>query len=191
MTQEEEYAERPRAAKKVVSLIENIHSERRKATETFRSQDSQIREHCMRLKNQVDYRSEVLIEEIRLWNETMRKEIDKYESQCLGQFDKAMFKTRANNLLNEMDKCEKRIDEHIADAKSNTNTFKLLFNETLDKLRYFKTENVMLYRQKFAGKVPLEFQVREENKKLDLTSLGTLVEQSKSHSLTIHHDYLL
>jgi hypothetical protein len=50
--------------------------------------EDQIREHCILLRNKVNLETEILIENLHQSNEKLIAEIDKYENDCVGSFNK-------------------------------------------------------------------------------------------------------
>jgi hypothetical protein len=136
----------------------------------------EVKEHCIRLRNQVHLETDILIEEAHKFNESLIAEIDKYEKDCINSFDSNTktndnvfdkfilalntFYTDNTKYLTEFEINEKVVDEAVAKAD--------------DHLRRFKSEDKSLKKIQFNGKVA-EF--RKCQNKHDRSLLGTLTYQ--------------
>jgi hypothetical protein len=92
----------------------------------------QLREHCIRIRNQVHLRTEKLIEEMHNLNESLIAEINKYEQECMKAFDEQMkekskdlesfvgelseFYTEKSNYLNKFKVEEKVVEIAVTKA---------------------------------------------------------------------------
>jgi hypothetical protein len=115
----------------------------------------QVREHCIRLRNQVHLETDILIEEAHELNESLISEIDKYEKDCIESFDSNTntrdnvfdkfiddlkeFYTDNTKYLSEFEINEKAIEEAAAMADSH--------------LRRFKSEDKSLRKIQFNNKI--------------------------------------
>jgi hypothetical protein len=121
----------------------------------------QLREHCIRIRNQVHLRTDRLIEEVHNFNESLIAEINKYEQECVESFDKQMkgksdqldsfvselneFCTNQTNYLNEFKIKEKVVEEAVAKADGHLKRLKvenrgfktMVFNGKIIELKNF------------------------------------------------------
>jgi hypothetical protein len=85
----------------------------------------QLKEHCILLRNQVQLQTELLIEKIQRFNESLILEIDNHEKECIRLFNEKMV---------DYDKeSEKLLDE-----------IKKFFNDECDYLAEFKIEDKLI-----------------------------------------------
>jgi hypothetical protein len=56
----------------------------------------QVRDHCVKLRNDVHLKTEILIEQIHQLNEELIKEIDDYEKKCIESYKKNLTDKRAD-----------------------------------------------------------------------------------------------
>jgi hypothetical protein len=102
----------------------------------------EVKEHCIRLRNQVHLETDILIEEAHAFNESLIAEIDKYEQECIDSFNSNTktsdnvinkfileldtFYTGNTKYLTEFEIDEKVVEEAVANAESY---FKRIKNE--------------------------------------------------------------
>jgi hypothetical protein len=139
----------------------------------------QVREHCIRLRNQVHLETDILIEEIHKFNESLIAEIDKYEQECIYSFN-----SKITNKDNEFDKFIVELNVFYTDNTKYLTEFKIderVIDETISKAEvYLKTliaKDRSLKGFLYNGKVA-EF--RKVPTKIDRTFIGTLFYKSLS-----------
>lgn len=141
----------------------NINTE--KASRTMLSKQEEISEYCFSLRTKVDTQSEIMIEEIREWNQEMLEKIDKYEQELIGKFNVDEFEQTSsdiNALLAEMESLQSKISQKLDDAKTTSQNISKLIVEASVKLDELKKSDFMLRKLKFSDSL-LEL----EHKKFD------------------------
>jgi hypothetical protein len=153
----------------------------------------QVREQCIRLRNQVHLETEILIQEVHKFNEDLIAEIDKYEQECVDSFNRTVSKED-----NEFDKFLVGLNKFHLDKTKYLAEFDVdekVVEEALAKadvhLKQFKVVARSLKRVQFNGK-SAEY-IMSENK-IDRTFLGKLVYKSVGldnfKSLILNNDIL-
>jgi hypothetical protein len=131
------------------SKLEEIEKRTRKFKVNLENGVDEAQTYCVKLRNQVQLQTEILIEQVHEFNEKLIAEIDTYEKECIGLYDGRIKvkETELNEYLIELDKFssdnsnylsdmkieEKQIRESIAKADSYLANFKSM--ETLGRLK--------------------------------------------------------
>lgn len=118
-----------------IKYLLNINTE--KSKDVVSSQERELIEHSASLKLKVDTYSEMLIEEIRQWNQNMRYKISENEKNCLNEFDEKEFETCdvfIQSALVDVNDLKQRIDWRIDDFESETTQIFNLVGEASSKL---------------------------------------------------------
>jgi hypothetical protein len=161
---------------KVEELKEKLADIKSKCEEFKQSLESgvdQVREHCIRLRNQVHFEAEILIEKIHKSNDDLIAEIDKYEQECIKSLDK-------NNSAddNEFEKFILELNKFHADNTKYLTAFKIdekVVDEAVTKagnhLKRLTVKNKSFKKVQFDNKIA-EFKKFENEH--DITLVGTL-----------------
>jgi hypothetical protein len=143
----------------------------------------QVREHCIRLRNQVHLETDILIEKAHNFNEILIAEIDKYEQGCIYSFN-----SKTTKKDNEFDKFILELTEFHSDKTNHLTEFendeKVVGEEYAkadDYLRKFKNVEKSLKKAKFNGKVA-------EFRKCQNKHAKTLIGNLTYNSLTFEID---
>jgi hypothetical protein len=135
----------------------------------------QVREHCIRLRNQVHLETDMLIEEVLKFNESLIADIEKYEQECIHSFNINKAATKENGF----DKFICELDQFYHDKSKYLTNFYVedrMVKESVAKADiHLNNVDKLLKKLQFNGKV-LEFRKRQN--KIDKTLLGTLFKKS-------------
>jgi hypothetical protein len=137
----------------------------------------QLREHCIRLRNQVHLETDILIEEAHTFNESLIAEINKYEKECIDSF-----KSKTSQKDNEFDAFIAELAEFHSDKTKHLTEFENYekvvgeaYEQAGDYLIKLEMQEKSLKKTQFNGKVA-EF--RKCQIKHNRTLLGTLTYKS-------------
>jgi hypothetical protein len=77
----------------------------------------QVREHCIRIRNQVHLETEILIEDVHRFNEELIAEIDKYEHDRIASFNNKIteYKSKIEETLVEIDHFYENDDDFLTE----------------------------------------------------------------------------
>ena len=110
-----------------------------------------VTEHCVQLRNQVHLQTDILLEQVHKFNETLINEINEYENQCIESYDNRIVEKAAefNQQLLEIQKfCDESylyLNEFMIDYNKIDGSLKKA-DECMKRL---KEVNVSLKRLKF------------------------------------------
>jgi hypothetical protein len=133
----------------------------------------QIREHCIRLRNQVHLETDILIEEAHKFNESLISEIDKYEQDCIMSFGSINSKNDnvIDNFLVELNKFHTDNTKYLTEFEINEKVVEEAVAKAVDILMRLKIEDNSLKKTQFNNKIA-EF-IKCQNK-YERSLLGTL-----------------
>jgi hypothetical protein len=155
---------------------------------------NQVREHCIRLRNQVHLETDILIEEVHKFNESLIAEIDKYEQECVDSFNNKI--TKEDNEFDKflVDLTDFRSDKtrYLAEFDVEEEVVEIALLKADSYLKECKVVDRSLKKIQFNGKLA-EFIKRQT--KIDRALLGTLVYKSVGlenvQSLLLKNDILV
>lgn len=122
-----------------------------KATHTLLSKQEEISEHFFSVRNKLDLQCELMLEDVRNWNEKQREKVDKYEKECLEKFNKGEFEAGASvvrSMVAEVVEYENQIESQMNEAQTDDELINDLIKETTTKLQNLIMEQKILKKKK-------------------------------------------
>jgi hypothetical protein len=116
---------------------------------------NQVREHCIRLRNQVHLETDILIEEAHKFNEGLIAEIDKYEQECIDSFNSNAAKTdnKFQHFLVELKKFHTDNTKYLNEFRIDVKQVEEAVAKADIHLRRLKIEDKSLKKIKFNNKI--------------------------------------
>lgn len=173
-TNSDETTEDLKLVQKLKDLLGEVTTKSEKAKLAILSKEAEIIELCSRLTLKIDAKSEMFIEEIRSWSQTLRSEVIEYQNKCLEKFDADKFEEAASSmkpLINEMESLQESINQQIDHDNLDHQKIEKLVEDINSTLREFNKQNSAIKKQKFSDTL-LFFGAR--NAKLDLHQMARL-----------------
>ncbi len=114
-----------------------------------------IKEHCLKLRNQIQLRTDILLEQVHQYNEKLIGEIDKYERECIDSFENKISdkENEFSQLLIEMSDFYTDKVKYLTEFVINGNTVKKSLAKADNYLERLKSMKNSLKDFKFDGKL--------------------------------------
>lgn len=126
-----------------------------KATHTLLSQHEEITEHCTSLRNKLNLQCELMLEDVRRWNERRKKRVNDYEHELLEKFNEEEFEKESSTmkaLINDISQNQSQIEQ--MNVESDSQQIKMLIKETSAKLHDLKIEQTFVKTKKLGYSQP-------------------------------------
>jgi len=170
------------------SLVTNLNSDLNELTSKIEYPDIKIREHCDKIRNQIDLATETLLEKISKFREKFIDEINRYEQDCVKN-NHSYLDTKTKEvflkLVRENETKLAKIRSYVNKPKIEEEFVKSLINEA--KIQEYKLKNQLkqINGKLFGKKIPY-FEEITFNKVIESSIIGRL----NYESLIILNDLL-
>ena len=141
----------------------------------FDNRNLDIREHCSKLRRDVELNTELHIEKIQAYNEKLIKEINDYEKKCVSRYEESIVKepNSIENLLKESRKFTEEKRKYLAGFYLNDEEIENSLNSTKEYLDKLNKETPRLDAIKFNG---VKKTFRANFQEFDPNILGSIVD---------------
>jgi hypothetical protein len=107
------------------SMLKEIRNNTDKLINNKKNSIQTIRKHCDDVRNQVDLRTEMVIEEIKTYREELIKQVNEYEKECIEKFElENGNKSELDTRINELNAFHSKWSEYLKKSKISDNELK-------------------------------------------------------------------